>query len=329
VYGAIGSLTPLGSQYIIKAIAAVCAAYRSLKAKKAHNDSIPVFKATSSVHVDKRLYSLKDDDMLSVKTLAGRILVPMIVVEFQQNYFLRGVPKEAELVCNNGIWFFNLVFDIPDVEPLTLLSSSTLYEAVLGIDLGENNLATTSSGKIFKGGLIRFKRDCELALRKRLQRNGSKSAKQLLRKISGKEARYMKHINHIISKALIKEALDAGCTIIALENLTNIRQRIKAGKRMRLRLHRWAWAQLQRFIEYKAKAAGLIVIYVNPAYTSKECAECGNIGRRSKHRFECKACGILRHSDVNGSLNIRKIALSADRATASVNRPNVAAAQSR
>ncbi len=35
---------------------------------------------------------------------------------------------------------------------------------------------------------------------------------------------------------------------------TNILKRIKVGKRMRYRLHRWSWAQLQSFINYKAQA---------------------------------------------------------------------------
>ncbi len=111
-----------------------------------------------------------------------------------------------------------------------------------------------------------------------------------------------------------------------MEDLTHIRKGIKGGKRIRLRLHRWPWAQLQRFIVYKAEAAGLKVVFVNPAYTSKLCATCRNTGIRDKHRFECKVCGILRHSDLNASLNIRRIAASADTATGTVNYLNVGVA---
>jgi len=60
--------------------------------------------------------------------------------------------------------------------------------------------------------------------------------------------------------------------VSAFEALTKIRKRIKAGKRMRTRLHRWAWAQLQGFVEYKAQAAGIRVEYVNRAYSSKTCS---------------------------------------------------------
>ncbi len=48
---------------------------------------------------------------------------------------------------------------------------------------------------------------------------------------------------------------------------------------------------------------------------------CGAIGSRSKHRFTCKFCGIQRHADLNASHTIRRIAMSADVATGTVNYP--------
>ena len=311
--------TDLGSQMVCNAIKAVCDAYKVLKKKRA--DKVPVvnFKQTASVHFDKRTYTLKDKN-ISLYTLSGRILIPLILGTFQERYLQQGSPKEAELLYRNGQWFFNLVLDISDTNAMFSTGK------VLGVDLGENNLAATSSGKLFGGGQLRHERDRALALRRQLQSNGSKSARQLLNKISGKEARHVKHTNHTISKAIVNEAVSSGCDTIAMELLTNIRKRIRAGKRLRSRLHRWAWAQLQTFVEYKAQAVGLKVVFVNPAYTSQMCAECGNIGMRYKHRIMCKICGIQRHSDLNASCNIRRIAVSADAATGTVNYPHVATA---
>ena len=42
-----------------------------------------------------------------------------------------------------------------------------------------------------------------------------------------------------------------------------------------------AFFQLQWFIEYKALAAGVPVVYVDPAYTSQDCPRCGHRPRRS------------------------------------------------
>ena len=312
-----GDAQKLGSQMACNAIRTVCDAYKILRIK--HTQQVPAitFKPRSSVHFDKRTYSLKNE-AISLYTLEGRILVSLIMGDFQRYYLQQGRPKEAELIYKSGQWFFNLVLDLPDVKANNSCSN------VLGVDLGENNLAATSSGKLFGGGKLRHNRDKALDLRARLQSNGSKSSKQLLQKISGKEARHVKHVNHEISKAIVEEARSTGCSTIAMESLTNIRHNIKAGRRMRSRLHRWSWAQLQEFVLYKAQAAGLNVVFVDPAYTSQMCSSCGHLGTRFKHRLTCKLCGIQWHSDLNASQNIRRIAMSADVATGSVNSPNVA-----
>ena len=61
---------------------------------------------------------------------------------------------------------------------------------------------------------------------------------------------------------------------------------------------------LQRRVEKRANERGIEVIYVNPAYTSKRCSQCGNYGRRSRKRFECPHCGHIAHADVNAAFNI-------------------------
>jgi IS605 OrfB family transposase len=113
----------------------------------------------------------------------------------------------------------------------------------------------------------------------------------------------VKHINHETSKSIVAEAIRSGASEIRMEDLTNIRANIKAGKRVRTRLHRWAFRQLQDFVSYKAQGAGLSVAFVDPSYTSQTCSMCGGLGKRVKHRFSC-SCGTRRHSDVNAALNI-------------------------
>jgi len=210
-----------------------------------------------------------------------------------------------------------LVLDLPDPP----ISENT---QLLAVDLGENVLAATSTGKIYGGGKIRHVRDKYLAKRRRLQSNGSQSAKQLLRKISGKEARRMKQINHEVSKEIVQEAQDHKAGLLVLEDLTNIRKRVRGGKRIRTRLHRWAFGQLQTFIQYKAEARGLRVVYVNPSYSSQICSFCGSLGERVQHHFRC-TCGNKQHSDLNASQNLCKFALSFGSATCAVNRTQVAA----
>lgn len=310
----------IGSQMVCNSIRKVSTSYKSLATnrKLSKKDKFPIisFSAKTSIHFDKKSYTFKDN-AISLFTTQGRIIVPMKIGKFQQNYLDIGKNKEAELVNKKKGWFFNLVIDIEDFP---LVQTQT----VIGVDVGENNLAATSSGLLFGGGKLRHERQKYLQLRKRLQSNGSKSAKRKLKKISGKESRHIKDVNHVVSKSIVLEAINKNCSHIILENLTNIRNNIKASKKVRARLHGWAFRQLQDFITYKAQEKGIQTEYINPAYTSQTCAVCGNKGVRDKHKFSCNLCGRLAHSDLNASQNIASLGYSILFPTATVNLPNVA-----
>ncbi len=306
----------LGSQMVCNAIHRVASAYKTLKANGgiAKEKPVPSLSFTrAAVHFDHRTYALRKNDTVSLFTLGGRAIVAFVCGKHQRNLLASGKAKEAELILRKRQWYLNLVLDLADVPPAT-------EGGVLGVDVGENNLAATSSGKVFGGGKLRFARDRYLAHRRRLQSNGSRAAKRKLRAISGRERRHVKHVNHEVSKAIVQQAHTLHMREIRMEDLTHIRDHIRAGKRVRARLHRWAFRQLQEFIAYKAEALGISVAYVNPAYTSQTCSACGAIGKREKHRFSC-SCGNRRHADVNASVNIAGFAEPIGSARAAVNQP--------
>lgn len=310
------NIPSLGSQMICNAIKKVCSSYKVLKIKKSQDVPVIFFKESGSVHYDKRIYSIKDKT-LSLFTVNSRIKCSFGTGDFQLSYLEQGVVKEAELIRKGKRWFFNVVLDLPDIE-------IKKERKILAVDVGENNLATTSNGTIYGGGKLKHKRDKFLARRAKLQSNGSRSAKRCLKRVSGRERRHVKETNHIISKSIIEEAIKSDAKIIVLEDLTNIRKRIKGNKRIRSRLHRWAWYELQQFVEYKAQANGINVVYVNPAYSSQVCSKCDCLGFRHKHLFKCSNCGSYQHSDCNAAINLLKLGESVVSSTAPVNVPMVA-----
>jgi IS605 OrfB family transposase len=321
VYSMLREATPLGSQMCCNAIFSVCKAYKAQKAlgRIKKNEPVPEIRfERASVHFDRRTYSLKNNH-ISLNTLNGRVSVPLLLGEHQKKLLASGQPKEAELILREGVWYFNLIVESYDAE---LRPSGP----AMGVDVGENTLAAVSTGKVFGGEALRHRRDLYLAQRRRLQSNGSQSARQRLRQVSGKEMRRVKHVNHETSKAIVAVAEAAGVGKITMEDLRHIRDRIKAGRRVRARLHRWAFRQLQTFIEYKARAVGIAVEYVNPAYTSQTCSCCGGLGQRAKHRFVCAQCGLRAHADLNASRNLARIGESALSPRAAVNTPHVESA---
>jgi putative transposase len=307
----------LGAQMACNAIFSVCKAYRAQRAlgRIAADTAVPALCFNrASVHFDHRTYTLKGE-ALSLNTLQGRMLVRMILGDHQREILQSGRPKEAELVFRRGGWFFNLVVEADDAE--TVASGP-----VIGVDVGENTLAAASTGRIWGGEDLRHRRDRHLALRRRLQSNGSQSARQTLGQVSGRERRRVRHVNHETSKGIVAEARRIGAAKIVMEDLTHIRERIRAGRRVRTRLHRWAFRQLQSFVQYKAHAVGITVEYVNPAYTSQTCSVCRQLGTRRKHRFECP-CGFRAHADLNASWNLARIGATAVTPRAAVNTPDV------
>jgi IS605 OrfB family transposase len=312
------SIPSLGSQMVCNAFQKVCSSYKVLKIKKSQEVPIVTFKDTGSVHYDKRTYSLKDN-ILSLYTVNGRIKCEYSTGDFQKEYLERGMIKEAELIRKGKRWFFNLSLDLPDAE-------FKKEGKIFSVDVGENNLATTSNGTIYGGGKLRHERDMFLARRAQIQSNGSRSAKRCLQRVSGKERRHVKETNHIVSKQIVQEAVESVAKVIVLEDLTNIRKRIKGNKRMRSRLHRWSWYELQQFVEYKAQAKGIKVVYVNPAYTSQTCSKCDCLGSRHKHLFKCSKCGSYQHSDCNAAINLLKLGESVVSSMAPVNVQMVAVA---
>ena len=316
-YSRLRAETPLGSQMTCNAIYTVCKAYKAQKTLgRISEESVPEIRfARTSVHYDKRTYTLKNG-ALSLNTLDGRIRLEIKPGEHQGRILAAGRQKEAELVFRDGKWFFSLVVETEDPKP-------QVCGPVMGVDVGENNLAATSLGKVFGGEGLRERRDRYLARRRRLQSNGSQSARQALQQASGNEMRRVRHVNHETSKAIVRQAVEAGVSKIVMEDLRHIRSRIKAGRRMRARLHRWAFRQLQQFVEYKARAVGIAVEYVDPAYTSQTCSFCGGLGARVRHRFVCGQCGLRAHADLNASRNLARIGETAVSPRAAVDTPYV------
>ena len=142
--------------------------------------------------------------------------------------------------------------------------------------------------------------------RRNLQRNGSKSAKRKLKSISGKQARFQRNTNHIISKKVVQKAQDTNRSI-ALEDLSGIRDRVTVRRQQRARHSNWSFYDLRNKIEYKAARAGVPVVLVDPRDTSKMCSVCGHIdsaNRPIQSRFKCVWCGFVDHADHNAAVNI-------------------------
>ncbi|MFD4243208.1 RNA-guided endonuclease InsQ/TnpB family protein [Streptomyces sp. NPDC058525] len=262
-----------------------------------------LFRAAAAQPYDDRMLSWQMEALtVSVWTVSGRMKDVAFAGGVEQLATLALYRKgESDLVWRDGAWFLLATCEVPEAEP------NADPVDFLGVDLGIVNVATTSDGEIMAGRRLNRLRERDLRLRSKLQRKGTKSAKRRAQRHRRKEARRNRDINHKIAKRIVAEAERTGRGI-GLENLTGIRERVRLRKPQRARVHSWAFAQLNEFIAYKARRAGVPVVYVDPAYTSCTCSQCGHVNkanRASQARFACRSCGFVDHADRNGSRIIR------------------------
>jgi IS605 OrfB family transposase len=172
----------------------------------------------------------------------------------------------------------------------------------IGVDRGLKNIAVTSDNQFFSSRKTKGIRGRYAFLRKRLQRKGTRSAKRLLKKVAGQERRFNICQNHIIAKKIV----NTPCSVIVLEDLTEIRRDMNGRGKMGDWVAVWPFYQLGEFIKYKAEAAGKRVLEVNPADTSRKCSRCGCIDKRNRvgNQFHCLKCGFTLNPDLNAARNI-------------------------
>ena len=209
----------------------------------------------------------------------------------------RGTLKLMQL---RGEWYavVSLTRDVPEQES----------KQRIGIDRGQNKLAVaalpTGQSIFFSGKQVAHKRRHFQQLRQRLQKAGKYRA---VKKLERREQRWMRAVNHTISRCLVRFANSVDADIY-LEDLTGIRQTSKQRKQNRsdagTSRHTWAYYDLEQKLSYKMALAGRVAHKRPAAYTSKT-------DHRTK-RLDGKRCGSVFigadgyrcDSDWNAAINI-------------------------
>ncbi len=294
----------LSAQVVVRCISKVANAY------KIDNKTKRSFKPLGAIAFDNRILSYNlEGETASIWTIQGRQRISFICGGYNGK-LLEGQRGESDLCYIDGVFY---LFAACDVEEPTRKDVTEF----LGVDLGIVNLASDSDGEVFSGSKVESNRRKFEHRRRNLQKKQTKSAKRKLKKLSGKQARFQKNVNHNISKKIVQKAQDTGRGI-ALEDLTGIRERVTVRRKQRARHANWAFYQLRQFLTYKAKLAGIPLVLVDPRNTSRTCPVCGSVdkaNRSNQSTFSCVSCGHAALADTNAAVNIA--------ARAAVNQPMV------
>ncbi|MHB1903771.1 MAG: RNA-guided endonuclease InsQ/TnpB family protein [Ferrimicrobium sp.] len=217
----------------------------------------------------------------------------------------------------SGRWFVSFTRPGPQIE-------RELTGAVVGIDMGVAHTAATSTGqfldipKLLSKGEAQRKRRLQRKLARQVKGSKRRSRTKLaIAKLSAKESDRRKDWIEKTTTELVRNY-----DLIMLEDLkiknmtrsakgtvenpgTNVAQ--KAGLDRAILEQGWGMFR-QRLTDKAINAITPVeIIFVNPAYTSMRCSECGHMeprNRKSQADFCCLACGHTDNADVNAARNV-------------------------
>lgn len=283
-------------------------------------------KASVSLYEEDKKYFLKWYNNLRFELSFGRdtsnnqLIVQRCLGVSNDGVDYKACNSSIQMDKKTGRIFLLLCVDVPKEE------CKHIKGKVVGIDLGLNVpiFAAVNDGperrrigsrEAFLDQRATFQRRFHSLQRLQQTKGGHGRSHKLepLERLREAERNWVKNQNHLFSKEVVEFAKKVEAETIQMERLKNFgrdsNQEVKDDKKFVLR--NWSYFELQTMIEYKAKRAGIIVQYVNPAYTSQTCSECGQKGIRDSIHFkclnpECRCFGEDIHADYNGARNIAK-----------------------
>jgi len=283
---------------------------RKRKGKKA---SLPRFNGNTPISLRQDSYQLvqsKRGNWLVKLPVAGghgtQVAFPLLPRPNQVDT-LAGLDTiyrqgSAELYRRGDDWFL----------AMTLTREHTERETcrVLGVDMGVVNHAVVATPggqfvRFFSGKADRARREQFAEQQAGLQAAGQHTSVKWQK---GKERRWMRDVNHKLSRQIVDLAVEMGAAI-AIEELTDIRERVNATRTVNRMVHSWTFRQLREMIRYKAAIAGVPVVEVDPRSTSRTCRQCGHVdkaNRVTQALFRCKRCGYESNADRVAAINIAR-----------------------
>lgn len=312
-YGiACGSLPRLTSARVIaplpSALKAQCVQdVRSIWSKTMkHGGKFPTLKKPVAIWNNQN-YRIDDSSISFPVMIDGKCTrisvkaeIPQEILDILQSSKLGAL----RITKKNDKYIAQIAYEVPEIT-----ASGT---EIMGVDLGVlcPAVAKTSTGKVQFYGNGRQRKQVRRSFYSRRKKLGKSKKFKALKKSKDKEQRWMKDQDHKISRAIVNDAVAQGVGTIKLEKLQGIRSRArkdsptrKSRKNNRM-VNSWSFYRLAHYIEYKARLAGIDVVYVDPAYTSQVCPHCGALHKAQGRDFFCPDCGYHVHRDVVGAANI-------------------------
>jgi len=257
-------------------------------------------KEYSAMRLDKRNLRVNTKHgLISISSINGRKKLKFAIDNPILTKYKDWSAVAGQLCFKNKQLYLNVILQKENLVKL-------IPNKVLGIDRGINNIVVCSNNQFFSSNHLKAIKGEYQWLKSKLQTVGTPSARRKLKKVAGRERRFVCDINHKLSKVIANSEYDA----FALEDLHKFKQ--NKGRKFNKKLGNWSFKQFEIFLIYKSEELGKTVIKVNPKYTSQVCSSCGHKDKsnRNENNFKCLNCGFEIHADLNASRNIANLGIS-------------------
>lgn len=212
---------------------------------------------------------------------------------------IEGEIKTVRIIHRAGKWYACFACEVAITEPLPPTGHK------IGIDVGISALITTSDGeKVKNPNFYRIGQKKLRVLQRKLARTkrGSNNRKQALRAVQRQQecvANQRKDYLNKLIHTLIKEYDGIALEVLRIPNMVR-------NKHLSKSILDSGWGYFKERLTIKAANAGREIAFVDPAYTSRCCSNCGAVFQDfdlSTRWVDCD-CGLSLDRDHNAAINI-------------------------
>ena len=285
--------------------------YAAIKSKKMQGKKVrlPKYKDKENgryIFIYTNQCAKVSNGVLSIKTKQGILSFKTVANKIQQ----------VRLVPNGN----HIVVEIIYIKECETKQDNNRYAS---IDLGLNNLCTLTSnatqsiivdGKCLKSINHHYNKT-KAKLQSKLSKN--KYTSKRISRLTLRRNRKVKYYMHKVSREIVEYMEANSLNTLFVGKNVGWKDSINLGRTNNQNFVSIPYNMLIQMLEYKCKLAGINVIIVNEAYTSK-CSFLDKekiskhdsyVGRRVRRGLFISSSGIIINADVNGSLNIMRLGL--------------------
>jgi IS605 OrfB family transposase len=267
------------------------------------------------VRFDARLFSFKQtkrgNPVLTLRTNTERTGLPLSsdgAYRRLQAHLSQGWKLTSIIMKRNMRFLVTVSMDIP---------APTAGRSWVGVDVNSPRIATSTMGP---GGLLKqvyygkeistrqFLFEKNRAVLQQYRDTSSRSKAGLkLKRLLMRQKNYVRTNVWTIANQVVQQAQAFGANI-AVEKLRHLRrQRGEWTTRSRRKVNRIPYGFLRHALRHIAGRQRVLLVEVDPRYTSQMCPYCGHTGKENwvgYSYFRCRECGYEANRDRVASLNI-------------------------